>query len=69
MLEQQLLAERSPVPNSPKSPMTQILTGSQLSTPVMAYGKDPSEGNPFAVGMQLEFPPGLLLRMHNHPCP
>ena len=60
VLEQQLLAERSPVPNSPKSPMTQILTGSQLSTPVMAYGKDPCEGNPFAVSMQLEPPPGLL---------
>ena len=60
VLEQQLLAERSPVPNSPKSPMTQILTGSQLSTPVMAYGKDPGEGNPFAVSMQLEPPPGLL---------
>ena len=60
VLEQQLLAERSPVPNSPKSPMTQISTGSQLSTPVMAYGKDPSEGNPFTVSMQLEPPSGLL---------
>ena len=60
VLEQQLLAERSPVPNSPKSPMTQILTASQTSTPIMAYGKDPSEGNPFAGGMHLEFPPGLV---------
>ena len=32
--------------------------GSQLSTPVMAYGKDPGEGNPFAVSM-LEPPPLL----------
>ena len=69
VLEQQLMAERSPVPNSPKSPMTQILTGSQLSTPVMAYGKDPGEGNPFAVPCNSNLLRDCCLRMHNHPCP